>query len=149
MKRILTFFLFLSISFLFGQNPNNFPFVNDPTHTFTTIRVYNDEGILLSEINYVNGRPLGDYKYYYTNGQLMEEGKWDHGHQVGILKRYDKNGNICQFFNFDDRGNRVGNQLYYYSSGTIRAKKLLDVENKPVNIIRFNSEGKQKSYITL
>lgn len=144
MKRILTVLLILSCGFLCAQDP-----VSSSDGTFTTVRVYSDEGVLLSEINYVNGRPLGNYRYYYIDGKLMEEGIWDHGHQVGVLKRYDKNGNICQFFNFDEHGNRVGNQLYYYSSGTIRAEKLLDLDNKPVKIIRFNSEGKQKSHITL
>lgn len=144
MKRILTFLFFFSIGFLYGQNPDN-----NPEDTHTTVRVYSEEGVMLSEINYVNGRPFGEYRYYYNDGKLMEEGKWVQGHQVGVMKRYDKNGNICQFFNFDDHGNRVGNQLYYYSSGTVRAEKLLDLENKPVKIIRFNSEGQQKSYITL
>ena len=144
MKRNLLFIFFLGIGSLFAQNSDN-----TPGNSFTTIRVFNIEGILVSEINYVNKRPLGEYTYYYDDGNIMEEGEWSHGHQIGILKRYDKNGNICQFFNFDDNGNRVGNQLYYYSSGRIRAEKLLDLENKPVKIIRFNSEGRQKSYITL
>ena len=149
MKRILTFLLFLSIGILYSQNPDNSPPENNSSNTFTTIRVFNSEGILVSEINYVNGHPKGDYKYFYNDGNIMEEGEWSHGHQIGILKRYDKNGNIAQFFNFDDHGHRVGNQLYYYSSGTIRAEKLLDLDNKPVKIIRFTNEGRQKSYITL
>lgn len=134
---------------MYAQNPDDFHHEKDSCDTFTTLRVFNDEGILVSEINYVNGRPMGEYKYYYNNGMLMEEGRWNKGHQVGVLKRYDQNGNICQFFTFDNNGNRVGNQLYYYSSGRVRAEKLLDFENKPVKIIRFNSEGKQKSYIWL
>ncbi len=144
MKRIILFFFFLSIGVLYAQNLESVPGKNH-----TTIRVYNTEGVLVSEINYINNRPLGQYKYYYNDGKLMEEGEWNQGHQVGILKRYDRNGNICQFFNFNDKGNRVGNQLYYYSSGRIRAEKLLDLESNPVKIIRFNNEGRQKSYITL
>ena len=149
MKRILSLFFFFCIGILYAQDPDNNSSNSNPDETFTLVRVYNIEGILLSEINYVNGRPMGEYRYYYNNGQIMEEGKWVRGHQVGILKRYDKNGNISQFFNFDDHGNRIGNQLYYYSTGTVRAEKLLDLENNPVKIIRFNSEGKQKSHITL
>jgi len=149
MKRILPIIFLFSIGILYGQDQDSISLNGDPSETHTLIRVYNDKGILLSEINYVNGRPFGEYRYYYNNGKLMEEGEWIRGHQVGVLKRYDKNGNIAQFFNFDNHGNRVGNQLYYYSSGTIRAEKLLDLENKPVKIIRFNSEGKQKSRISL
>lgn len=149
MKRILPFVFIFSIGILYAQDPDGNSLNGGPSENYTLIRVYNEEGIILSEINYVNGRPLGEYRYYYNDGELMEEGIWDRGHQVGVLKRYDKNGNICQFFNFDNQGNRIGNQLYYYSSGTVRAEKLLDLDNKPVKIIRFNSEGKQKSYITL
>lgn len=144
MKRIISFIFFLNIGVLFAQNSDN-----SVSNSFTKIRVFNNEGILVSEINYVNNRPLGEYKYFYNDGQIMEEGEWSHGHQVGVLKRYDKNGNIAQFFTFDSHGNRVGNQLYYYASGRIRAEKLLDLENNPVKIIRFNNEGRQKSYITL
>ena len=149
MKRIIPIIFFFSIGFLYAQDPDSTSSGSNPDGTYTLIRVYNDEGVILSEINYVNGRPNGEYRYYYCDGKLMEEGMWNRGHQIGILKRYDKNGNIAQFFNFDDDGNRVGNQLYFYSTGTVRAEKLLDLDNKPVKIIRFNSEGKQKSHITL
>lgn len=144
MKRIISFIFMLNIGVLYAQNSDN-----STGNSFTKVRVFNNEGILVSEINYVNNRPLGEYKYYYNDGKIMEEGEWSHGHQVGVLRRYDKNGIISQFFNFDDQGNRVGNQLYYYSSGRIRAEKVLDLENNPVKIIRFSNEGRQKSYITL
>jgi len=115
---------------------------------YSTVREFNEDGILISEINYVDGKPIGEYKYYYEDGTLMEQGIWHIRHQVGTLKRFDEQGNIIQFFNFDDRGKRLGNQLYYYPTGTIRASKLI-FENNKSKLIRYSLDGKQRSFITL
>lgn len=143
-KKILTILLFFSISFVHGQDD-----ANSSGKYYSTIREFNDEGVLISEINYVNGKPIGEYKYYYDDGTLMEQGVWNLSHQVGTLKRFDEQGNILQFFKFDESGDRLGNQFYYYQSGAIRTTKLIFENDSPSKIIRYTLDGKQKSFITL
>jgi antitoxin component YwqK of YwqJK toxin-antitoxin module len=144
MKQVLIIVLSIFFTTLHAQNPNNFS-----GKLRSTMRVFNEKGVLISEINYINGKPIGEYTYYYNDGTVMEQGEWNIHHQVGTLKRYDENGNIIQFFTFDRSGNRYGNQLYYYSTGTIKATKFIFENNEGANITRFSIDGKQKSYITL
>lgn len=104
---------------------------------------------MLSEINYIDGKPMGKYRYFYDNGNLMEEGEWHLRYQIGTLLRYNKNGSLSQKFSFDNQGLRVGEQLYFYDTGEIRVKKIIDSENSATKIIRYQPDGRQKSYISL
>ena len=144
MKRLLIFLLSIFITTLYAQNPDN-----NPGKLRTTMRVFNEEGSLVSEINYINGKPIGEYTYYYNDGTVMEKGEWFIHHQVGTLKRYDEEGNIVQLFKFNEGGQRRGNQLYYYTTGTIKATKFIFENNEGGKITRYSIDGKQKSFITL
>lgn len=144
MKRLLFILFSFCLSSLQAQNPDG-----SSGKFFSTVREFNEEGVLISEINYIDGKPIGEYKYYYEDGTLMEQGVWHLRHQIGTLKRFDEQGNIVQFFKFDNSGNRLGNQLYFYPTGTIKATKLIFEDNMRATIIRYTLDGKQKSYITL
>jgi uncharacterized protein RhaS with RHS repeats len=113
------------------------------------IRTFSQDGTVLSEINYVDGKPIGEYKYYYPGGQLQEHGEWNINHQVGTLLRYDSDGTLIQKFEFNKNGHRIGEQFYFYTTGEIRTKKVIDSELNPVKVIHYNPDGRQKSYILL
>jgi len=144
-KRAL-FLFFLSTITLIGSSQNNDIFLGD---YFSMVRVYDDDGVLVSEINYINGLPTGEYRYFYQDGTIMEEGTWKNNHQVGEFKRYYKNGRLAQNFYFDNSGKRIGTQKYYYPNGSVAAEKQIGKKEGKYTIIRFTKDGKQKSFITL
>jgi antitoxin component YwqK of YwqJK toxin-antitoxin module len=113
---------------------------------YTTVRTFYEDGTLASEINYVNYKPYGVYQFYYPDGTLMEEGVWNEKHLTGSFKRYYENGQLAQDFQFDEQGNRIGQQKYFYQSGNLQAEKKM---GPPTHIIvRYTTDGHQKSYIS-
>ena len=98
-------------------------------NVYTTVRSFYEDGTLASEINYVNNRPYGLYQFYYPDGTLMEEGVWNEKHLTGNFKRYYANGQLAQEFYYDDEGNRVGRQKYFYQSGSLQAEKQMVLRN--------------------
>lgn len=113
---------------------------------YTTTRSYYEDGTLASEINYIDNRPIGVYRFYYPDGSLMEEGVWNDKHLTGSFKRYHSNGQLAQEFTFDENGNRVGNQKYFYQNGVIQAEKQM---GPPEHfIVRYTEDGQQKVYIS-
>ena len=142
MKEAISIFVFiLSTLLLSGQ---------DSTATadifYSTVRSYYEDGTLASEINYVNNKPIGVYCFYYPDGTLMEEGIWNERHLTGSFKRYYSNGQIAQEFTYDESGNRIGSQKYFYQSGNIQAEKRM---GPPEHIIvRYTKDGQQKVYVS-
>jgi antitoxin component YwqK of YwqJK toxin-antitoxin module len=66
---------------------------------------------------YVNNRPNGAYKKYYTNGGVMEEGTFSGGKQKEVYKRYHENGNVAQEKTFNENGKEDGKVAYYFEDG--------------------------------
>ena len=130
-------FVFTSI---FGQGDT------DGDNVHTTVRSYYEDGTIASEINYINNKPIGVYRFYYPDGSLMEEGVWNEKHLTGNFKRYYANGQVAQEFYYDDDGRRKGKQKYFYQSGDIQAEKQM---GPPQHIVvRYTSDGKEKVYIS-
>ncbi|MCX6285390.1 MAG: toxin-antitoxin system YwqK family antitoxin [Bacteroidetes bacterium] len=106
------------------------------------------DGTLKSEGNYVDGKPVGDWKYYHLNGkteqigkfnkQGIPEGKWKwfyedgkllreenyrNGLRDGLLSEYDDEGNLIEEGEFVD-GEEDGPWFYLtgndYVKGTFR-----------------------------
>jgi antitoxin component YwqK of YwqJK toxin-antitoxin module len=113
---------------------------------FSTVRSYYEDGTIASEINYVDNKPIGVYRFFYPDGTLMEEGVWNERHLTGNFKRYYSNGQLAQEFTYDESGNRIGSQKYFYQSGNIQAEKRM---GPPEHIVvRYTKDGKQKIYVS-
>lgn len=139
-KLIFILFCLLTSYQLFGQNSE---FIET---RYTTVRSYYEDGTIATEINYINNRPLGVYRFYFPDGSLMEEGVWNDKHLTGNFKRYHSNGQLAQEFTYDEDGKRIGTQKYFYQSGDIQAEKLM---GPPEHIIvRYTEDGKHKVFIS-
>ena len=142
MRQLIVIFVFvLMVVNLKGQED-----YSTAENIYTTVRSYYEDGTKATEINYINNKPVGTYKFYYPDGSLMEEGEWNERHLTGNFKRYYSNGQIAQEFCYDDSGKRIGKQKYFYKSGIIQAEKLMGPPEHV--IVRYSTDGKEKVYIS-
>lgn len=132
--------LFFAFNIGFGQDYASSKKVN------TTVRTFYEDGTLASEINYINNKPIGVYRFYYPDGNLMEEGVWNDKHLTGNFKRYYSNGQLAQEFVYDKDGTRIGRQKYFYQSGDLQAEKQMGPPEHV--IVRYTVDGKEKIYVS-
>jgi antitoxin component YwqK of YwqJK toxin-antitoxin module len=94
-----------------------------------------------SEIEYKNGRPVGNYTVYYDNGNIEEAGNWAGRKQTGQFLRNHENGKPAQRFVFNETGKRDGEQLYYDTEGNMIMKVQIanGKENGPME--RYYADG--------
>ena len=71
----------------------NMYYYNNQLFTGTIVE-YNSNGILIGEINVVNGSKQGRIALYYDNGQIMDEHFEKNNRLYGIYKEWDENGNL-------------------------------------------------------
>lgn len=103
MKKILGAVLVLIVLLFTGCDNNKGPFTkkmengrlvlysgNKPAKGAVSLTIVNNAGyeVVVSEINYNEGVPTGDFKLYKANGKLMAEanGKWEDKFYVGKIK---------------------------------------------------------------
>ena len=78
---------------------------------------YYDNGKILQECFYIDGKPEGDFKKYYNDGELEKHDKYKNGKKHGICRRFSKKG-FC-FSLFEVGSNEAGKTeiIDYYSEG--------------------------------
>lgn len=84
------------------------------------------DGILLSEVNYVNGIADGKAKYYYETGELLNEGELKNNVQDGDWVWYHANGKPeaeAIFIN----GKKHGEELFYNESGDVVKREFYEM----------------------
>jgi antitoxin component YwqK of YwqJK toxin-antitoxin module len=54
---------------------------------------YAEDGAVLSEGHYANGKEQGLWKDFHPNGQLAALGQYEHGVEVGTWRYWDEQGN--------------------------------------------------------
>ena len=78
---------------------------------------YYPKGSIKSKINYINGKPEGDFITYYENGKIEEQGNWKSKVYQGDFTRYYENGKVAQKKSFNIKGKTEGKVIYYYPNG--------------------------------
>ena len=63
---------------------------------------FNKNGKLIFKGNYIQDRPDGKHKWWYSNGKLKEEGSYAYGQKNGTWKKYDINGILKISINYKD-----------------------------------------------
>ena len=81
--------------------------------------MYNYEGKLIFEGEYLNGEQLGYGKEFYDDGKVRFEGEYFNGEKNGIIKEYDENGEIiseCEYLNAEIWRKEFISQYFNYSN---------------------------------
>ena len=116
MKKLL-FILLITIPFIgFGQSEEKIE--------------YWDNGQVLSQIHYLDGKRDGSCRHWYKNGQLMNEGFYQNGKMTGYWMSYYSNGQIQNHGNYKYTESGVysrkdGVWKYYYDNGQIQSESII------------------------
>ena len=91
---------------------------------------YWDNGQVLSQINYLDGKRDGSCRHWYKNGQLMNEGFYKNGKMTGYWMSYYENGQIQNHGNYKYTESGVysrkdGVWKYYYDNGQIQSESII------------------------
>ena len=81
---------------------------------------YYPNGKTMSRIEYKNNTPDGRAQYFHENGKMAEEGLWKIDKWVGEYRYYSTNGTPLHEWNYDNNGQRTGNQKYFYENGKLK-----------------------------
>lgn len=89
---------------------------------FSGLKVtYDEQGIKISEIEFVAGQPQGKINRYHANGELRETGYYLAGKKHGSWSSYDEQGKLTSTAHFNN-GNRDGEWLVWDTDGNLRYK---------------------------
>ncbi|MCX6181288.1 MAG: toxin-antitoxin system YwqK family antitoxin [Bacteroidetes bacterium] len=83
------------------------------------LHYFNNEKVK-EQLTYQRNLPNGPAVFYYPNGNKKEEGTWKNGQWIGVYKFYYENGQLANEWNYNNSGNRTGEQKYYYENGKVR-----------------------------
>lgn len=106
-----------------------------------TWRRYWPNGKVMSEIAYQLGRPRGEYKTYYPNGKVEEQGSWDLDRNTGKFQRWHPNGQLAQDFVFNENGVRDGEQKYYHENGQLAVQVVVEEGREDGTLKRYTPDG--------
>ncbi len=83
---------------------------------------YYENGRVKAEGRYVDSKPVGAWKYYYSEGTIEQEGSFDNrGRHDGMWLWYYNNGNVWKKENFEN-GVNEGEYIEYDISGKVIVK---------------------------
>ena len=129
MKKLL-FILLISIPFIgFGQSEEK--------------NEYWDNGQVLSQIHYLDGKRDGSCRHWYKNGQLMNEGFYKNGKMIGPFMSYYENGQIQNHghYKYTESGvysRKDGVWKYYYDNGQLESESII---KDGVEELKFYDKG--------
>tara|TARA_B110000977_G_C11056557_1_gene484303 strand:- start:250 stop:669 length:420 start_codon:yes stop_codon:yes gene_type:complete len=88
---------------------------------------YWDNGQVLSQIQYFDGKRNGSFRHWYENGQLMNEGFYKNGKMLGPWMSYYANGHLKNSgtYKYTESGvysRKDGEWKYYYENGQLQSK---------------------------
>jgi len=91
---------------------------------------YWDNGQVLSQIHYLDGKRDGSFRHWYKNGQLMNEGFYKNGKMIGAFMSYYENGQIQNHGNYKYTESGVysrkdGVWKYYFDNGQIQSESII------------------------
>ena len=115
MKRLL-FILFIIPLLGFGQNETKLE--------------YYDNGNVLSEIHYLDGKRDGSCRYWYEDRTLFSEGFYKNGKMTGFWISYYNNGQVLSqgTYKYTESGVysiKDGVWKYYYDNGQLESESII------------------------
>ena len=91
---------------------------------------YWDNGQVLSQIHYLNGKRDGSCRHWYKDGQLMNEGFYKNGKMTGPWMSYHENGQLeshgsYKYTKSEIYSRKDGVWNYYYDNGKLQSKCII------------------------
>ena len=91
---------------------------------------YWDNGKVLSQIHYSDGKRDGSCRHWYKNAQLMFEGFYKNGKMTGPWISYHENGQIEShgIYKYTESGmysRKDGSWKYYYDNGQLQRESII------------------------
>jgi antitoxin component YwqK of YwqJK toxin-antitoxin module len=91
---------------------------------------YWDNGQVLSQIHYLDGKRDGSCRHWYRNGQTMNEGFYKNGKLTGPFMSYYENGQIQNYgsYKYTESGvysRRDGFWKYYNENGQLQRESII------------------------
>ena len=92
--------------------------------------LYWNNGQVLSQIHYLDGKRDGSCRQWYKNGQLMNEGFYKNGKMIGYWMSYYENGQIESHgtYKYTESGlysRKDGVWKYYYDNGQLQTESII------------------------
>ena len=109
------------------------------------VQDYYDDGKLLNELYYVDGKRHGEYKAYYRSGVLWTEGNYVKDLKEGLFKVFNEDGSLQTEINYS-KGKYHGQSKLYDEDGLLEFDDLYE-EGQMVSRLRFNKEGVLKQSV--
>ncbi|MFL5810969.1 MAG: toxin-antitoxin system YwqK family antitoxin [Flavisolibacter sp.] len=126
---------FLGTYLLYGEGA----FVNGKRDGKWNLYIIEDKTfrkILSQKLAYVDGRPEGEFKFFYPDGNIAKTGNYKNGQIEGAATIYYQNGAVFGLQTYTE-GKKEGLQKYYFPTGK---KKSM------VNYVAGKMNGKSETY---
>ncbi|MFN5170236.1 MAG: toxin-antitoxin system YwqK family antitoxin [Cyclobacteriaceae bacterium] len=114
-------------------------YVND-TLMHGLAKHYYKNGMLKEEINYDSSLVDGDHVRYYEDGKVKSRVKFRRGLREGLSEWYFPNGKVGKVINWMNN-KRFGSSIFYYESGSIEAYNCFDFQEHNRYLIKFDTNG--------
>ncbi|HUX53160.1 MAG TPA: tetratricopeptide repeat protein [Williamwhitmania sp.] len=110
-------------------------------------RYYNPNGILTSELTYVDDDQSGPQKTYYVNGTIHEEYYCDSNKINGLYREYYKSGKLkSQSWYINDL--QQGPSITYFYNGKVESSGFLNKGVEVGEVTLYTSDGKINEELT-
>lgn len=138
--------LFSTPLFVLGQNTFIYQF---PGNKQNQDKIhYWENGKILSQLHYINGKREGECKYWYKSGQLMKNGCYKNGKMSGPFISYYENGQIesqgtFKYSESTEYSRKDGVWKYYYENGQLQSESV--IKNGVEELKFYDKKGNLKS----
>ena len=82
---------------------------------------WHDNGQMMSEGHYENGRQTGRWVRWHDNGQMMSEGHYENGRQTGQWVSWHDNGQMMSEGHYEN-GRQTGRWVSWHDNGQMRSE---------------------------
>ena len=107
---------------------------------------YWDNGQVLSQIHYLNGKRDGSCRHWYKDGQLMNEGFYKNGKMTGPWMSYHENGQLeshgsYKYTKSERYSRKDGVWNYYYDNGQLQRESI--IKDSVEELKFYDKDGKE------
>jgi antitoxin component YwqK of YwqJK toxin-antitoxin module len=126
-----------------AQNPvlNNGKYYSQDKLYSGILKNYNDQNVLVSEANVLNGELHGKITFYFPSGAIMEEGQYAYASKDGQWLRYNETKVVIAKAAYKN-GLKHGTWLFYNTTGNKTLEMYYDNGDKTGTWKQYDDEGK-------